>query len=76
MSMRRARLLSFERVRYLSNKDYSLRKDGVRAGVRAAADFVKSFDRQLAGCVGGKRFSDIILGKFNERDGKPRTVRP
>jgi hypothetical protein len=42
---------------------------GYRMGIRAAAAFAGSWDKQIA-CP--SRFEDVILCKFNLRKGKPR----
>jgi len=43
--------------------------------VKAAAEWIRSWDSQLAPVVDGNRFSDILLCKFNlTRRKRPRKV--
>ena len=51
-------------------------RDGFRTGLSVAADWIGQWDRQVASSVGGYRFSDMLLCKFNlTRRKHPRKVK-
>lgn len=50
---------------------------GYKNGVKAAANLVQQYDKQLSVGISGYRMSDVILCKFNlTRRKSPRKVEP
>jgi len=59
-------------IKLFSNTRFRM---GYKQGIKAAADFVSMFDKQIAAGMNGVRLSDAILCKFNQTRRKhPRRI--